>query len=299
MTLLNEPASFPTAMWVVARHLASAPGRRQTHDAVRAALRPGSLLPPDKADADKTFDNAVKTLQDLNLIALEDDRLTLRDDGRLKSPDDYPGYADLLRTRVLESHRNEGIAHEGDQGPKDLVRALACFLTLDAFTPVDEDAMADLLRRTLPEHISDPNFNDVRRNRFGYWAKALGFATGPLLQTPTKLTLQPDCAVAVQRAARMLWPAGARLAARDAIAALLEVLPVLPGGRYSLALDLKETSIDVSSALSFALFCGEERGWLKFDRRSDADDEVLLVDPDRANGTHRITHLDILEPLDG
>jgi hypothetical protein len=97
----------------------------------------------------------------------------------------------------------------------------------------------------------------------------------------------------------MLWPAGARLAARDAIAALLEALPVLPGGRYSVALDLKENSPDVSSALSFALFCGEERGWLKFDRRSDADDEALLVDPDRATGTHRITHLDILEPVNG
>ncbi|MFI7578000.1 protein DpdG [Micromonospora sp. NPDC049497] len=299
MTLLNEPASFPTAMWVVVRYLAASPGQRQSRGVARAALRPASLLPADKADGDKTFDNAVRTLLDLDMVAQDGDDIVLRDEGRIESTDDYEGFTDLLRSRVLESHRSEGVAQPGDQGPKDLVRALACFLTLDAFGAFDENALENLLREALPKHIGDPNFNDVRRNRFGYWSRALGFAAGPLLQTPSKLTLQPDCTVAVRRAARALWPSGARLAARDAIAGLLEALPVLPGGRYSLALDLRITSPDVSSALSFALFCGEEQGWLKFDRRSDADDEVLLVDPDRAAGTNRITHLEIMEPTDG
>ncbi|GAA3284006.1 hypothetical protein Dvina_01730 [Dactylosporangium vinaceum] len=299
MALLNEPASFPTAMWVVARYLATSPGRRQARDTAQAVLRPASLLPAGKAEGDKTFDNAVRTLQDLGVVAVDGDDLVLCDDNRLQSGDDYAGFTDLIRIGVLESHRNDGIAEPGDSGPRDLVRALACFLTLDAYSAYDEDVLEDLLRRTLPPHIGDPNFNDVRRNRFGYWSRALGFAAGPLLQTPSKLTLQPDCTTAVQRTARTLWPNGARLAARDAIASLTEALPVLPGGRYSAALQLKKTTPDVSSTLSFALFCGEQQGWLRFDSRSDADDEVLLVDPDRATSTYRITHLVILEPLNG
>lgn len=295
MTLLNEPASFPTAMWVVARYLATATSRRRSRDDLRAVLTPPNLL---QADGDKTLDYAVRTLQDLAVIAVDGEDVCLRADGHALSHRDYPGFIDLVRTRVLEAHRNEGIAEPGDQGSKDLVRALACFLTLDAFGAYDEDALEDLLRKALPAHIGDPNFNDVRRNRFGYWSKALGFAAGPLLQTPNKLTLQPDCTVAVRGAARALWPHGARLPARDVITSLLDALPVLPGGRYSSALGLTTAAPDVSSTLSFALFCGEEQGWLKFDSRSDADDEVLLVDPDRASGTQRITHL-VMEPLDG
>ncbi|MEU2661921.1 protein DpdG [Micromonospora sp. NPDC007220] len=299
MALLNEGASFPTAMWVLVRYLLVSPHRRRSRAVARAALQPASLLPAGKADGDKTFDYAVRMLRDLAIVAEDGDDLVLRDEVHLGSADSYQGFTDLLRNRVLEPHRNEGIAQPGDQGPKDLVRALACFLTLDAFRAFDEDALESLLREALPKHIPDPNFNDVRRNRFGYWSQALGFAAGPVLLTPTKLTLQPDCTPAVRRTARMLWPDGARLAARDAVTALLDALPVLPDGRYSLELELEKTAPDVSSALSFALFCGEEQGWLRFDRRSDADDEVLLVDPDRAAGTRRITHLEIMEPIDG
>jgi hypothetical protein len=293
MPLLNEPASFPTAMWIVARYLAASPRRRRSRDDVRAVLTPANLL---QTEGDPTLDNAVWTLQELAVVAVDGDDLCLQDDGLIQTHDDYPGFVDLVRIRALQAQRNERIAEPGDQGPQDLVRALACFLTLDAFVAYDEDALEDLLRKTLPPHI-DPNFNDVRRNRFGYWARSLGFAAGPLLQTPSKLTLQPDCTAAVRRAARALWPHGARLPARDVITALLDALPVLPGGRYSLALNLRQTAPDVSSTLSFALSCGEEQGWLKFDSRSDAEDEVLLVDPDRAAGTLRITHL-VLEPAD-
>lgn len=296
MTLLNEPASFPTAMWVVARYLVTSTNRRRSRDELRVALTPAHLL---DGDGDKTLDYAVRTLQDLAVIAVDGNDIALQDDGLIRSHHDYSGFTDLVRSRVLEAHRNQGIAEPGDQGPKDLVRALACFLTLDAYGAYGEDALEALLRNALPPHIGEPNFNDVRRNRFGYWSRALGFAAGPLLQTPSKLTLQPDCTAAVRRTAHTLWPRGTRLGAREVITGLLDALPVLPGGQYSLALGLKAPAQDVSSALSFALFCGEEQGWLKFDSRSDADDEVLLVDPDRADGTQRITHLIIQEPLDG
>ncbi|GFJ85005.1 hypothetical protein [Phytohabitans houttuyneae] len=94
------------------------------------------------------------------------------------------------------------------------------------------------------------------------------------------------------------WSPGTRLPARDAVAAVIDELPVLPGGRYSVALGLEADAPDVSATLSFALLCADEYGWLQLHRRSDADDEVLLVDPDQANGTRRVTHLDILEPID-
>jgi hypothetical protein len=302
MTLLNEPASFPIAMWIVARHLAASRGHSHPREIMRGMLSPQSLLPQDKRDADTTFDLAVRTLQDLEVVRIDDDNVSLSDAGSTLAADDFDAFSDLLRQQILQPERNVTIADSADQsGPKDLVRALSWFLTLDPFQRMSHDDVVQRQHGALAEHLGSPLVNDVRWNRFTYWAPALGLAAYPLIPPPDSRaqTLVPDCAKAVQRTVRKAWPPRTRLAARDAVTTIIEELPVLPDGRYSAALGLPNDATDVSASLSFALLCGDEYGWLKFDRRSDADDEVLLIDPDQASGVRAVTHVEILEPADG
>ncbi|SCF20986.1 hypothetical protein GA0070558_15118 [Micromonospora haikouensis] len=301
MTLLNDPASFPSPMWIVARYLAVNPGRPHSRDSLRAVLAPGSLLPVNKRGTDSTFDSAVRSLEDLGVVRVEADDVSLSEIGASLRPDDFATFSDLLRRQVLEPTRNAAIADSGDQsGPKDLVRALSWFLTLDPLVTMSHDDVVQRQRGALAEHLGNPFVNDVRWIRFTYWASALGLAAPPLLPPAGRAqTLVPDCAAAVFRTVRAKWPPGTRLAAREAVAGIVDELPVLPGGRYSLALGLPNEAADVSATLSFALLCGDEYGWLKLDRRSDADDEVLLVDPDRSNRTLRITHVEVQEAADG
>ncbi|GAA4472883.1 hypothetical protein GCM10023170_093230 [Phytohabitans houttuyneae] len=301
MPLLNDPASFPTAMWIVTRYLLGRPGRRLNRQTLKATVSPASLLPPGKHDNDTTFDYAVKTLIDLGIVAEDGEQFALTDVAKSLKPDDVAAFDDLLRRQALAPIRNENIADSANQtGPKDLVRALSWFLTLDPYTAKSHDDIVQEQRGAFTENLGTPLVNDFRWNRFTYWAPALGFVAPPLIppEGTRSQTLAPDCTTAVRRTMQAKWSPGTRLPARDAVAAVIDELPVLPGGRYSVALGLEADAPDVSATLSFALLCADEYGWLQLHRRSDADDEVLLVDPDQANGTRRVTHLDILEPID-
>lgn len=296
MVLLNDPASLPTPMWAVTRYLLTTTGDSAIAP-TRTILSPAALLPEEKANDDKTFIWAVETLRMLGLVATDGDSINLAQPVRQASPVDFTSFADLLRQRVLDPARIEGIADNGDQtGPRDLARALAWFLTLDPLVGYSFDEIEQRQIGAFPQEIGVPFVNDFRWGRFVYWAPMLGFAASPLLPGQGRsVRIAPDCTVAVRRTIRQLWNTGDHLAAGQAIAQLLEQLPVLPGGRLSAELGLSQQTTTVSSALSFALLCGHDHGWIRLETRSDAAHDVVLVDPDTATGTRRVTDLTVLE----
>ena len=134
-----------------------------------------------------TFNDAIGTLKDLALVTDEGDELRLSPAAQVLSPDDVAGFCDLLRRAVLGQAQNTGLDGSGDQtrtkdaGAKDLVRALAWFLTLDAFTPLGLDDVVQLQESAFPARLGNPIVNDVRWGLFVYWAPALGFAAQSLL----------------------------------------------------------------------------------------------------------------------
>jgi hypothetical protein len=295
MTMLNDPASLPSPMWAVARFLLTADGQCPAERA-RALLSPPSLLPDDERRAkDQTFNWAVRTLQDLGLVTLDDDLLSLAPVARGLFPGDLAGFSDLLRGAVLDPDRNADLSENDDQtGPKDLVRALAWFLTCGAFTPLGLGEVTQLQKGAFASGFPNPIVNDFRWNRFVYWAPALGFASRPPLDNERPgQRLVPDCTAAVRRTVLAAWGKGQRVDAADAVDRIIEELPVLPGGRYSRSLGLRRSSTDVASSLSFALLCGHDQDWISLGRRSDAARDVLLADPDTASGTRRVSEITI------
>jgi hypothetical protein len=281
-------------MWALTRFLLEVKGRYPTERA-RAMLCPPSLLPDERRARDETFNWAFRTLRDLGLLTVEGNDLSLSPSAQALSSSDLNGFSDLLRKEILDRDRNDGLNENDDQtGPKDLVRALAWFLTRDPLTPLDWYKVTQLQDNAFPSNLGKPFVNDFRWNRFVYWAPVLGFASRPLLDSGgSGQKLIPDCTAAVRRTVLAVWEKAQRVNAADAVDRIIRELPVLPGGRYSRSLGLGESYTNLSSSLSFALLCGQDQGWISLGRPSDAAGDILLVDPDQVSGTRRVGELTI------
>ncbi|MGH3400993.1 MAG: protein DpdG [Streptosporangiaceae bacterium] len=298
MALINVGASFPSYLWATVRFLLSADGQYPA-DQARELLCPATLMPNDTT----TFSDAVNTLKDLALITVDDGELRLSSAARGLSPDDAAGFSDLLRHAVLDQAQNAGLDGGGDQavtkdaGAKDLVRALAWFLTLDAFTPFGFEDVIQLQESAFPPRLGNPIVNDVRWGFFLYWAPALGLAAQSLLDRDLGRRLVPDCTVAVRRTVLAVWEKGERIDAADVIDRIINELPVLPGGLYSQMLGLPVPATDVASSLSSALLRGDH-DWISLEQRADAARDVFLTDPDAASGRRRVSEITITGSLD-
>ncbi|MGW3854087.1 protein DpdG [Micromonospora arida] len=293
VALINVESSLPRPLWALVRHLAGQPRKRQRFAETEAILSPPSLIP--EGDKQRTFERAARTAEEFGLVERTDDALALSAEARAVDGEDVEAFYDLLRRRVLNRVSAEILATDPSQTQgKDLLRSLCWFLTLDSqLNRVTANTFGIEQHNVLAEGLGNPLQNKERWNGFTYWAPALGFADAPLLPAGGARALVPDCTRAVRRTVRQQWRPSTRLGAQEFVDALLYALPVLPGGRFSVALGLKPALLDVAASLSFALQRGREEGWLILSAPADAGGGVQFSDPRAAGGVGRFTHVEI------
>lgn len=308
MPLINVSASRPIPMWTVVRLLAIQPGPISVSLA-KALLQPVSL--PSAGGTEDTFDRAITTLVDLGLVVNSGDYLTLCTRLTDLNPNDSATFFDQLRAAVLEPERNTQIADDDNQsGPKDLVRALCWLLSLEphrAVTGAEQDNgyFETLMKITIEAGHFSPNagkpiVNSIRWNLFTSWAPALGFAASDVIHSDGRAErLIPDCTAAVHRTILNRWRRGTQMSIRQLVDSIRADLPVLPGGRYSRELGLPSNPNEVDPALSFALLCGHDQGWIKLDHRSDAASSLGVADPDQASGARRVSDVTVQGDANG
>jgi hypothetical protein len=285
MALINQGASLPSYAWAATRLLIAAGGKLDG-DSARLMLTPPTLLRTGENDE---YDVAVKTLTDLGIVRQAGADIELIDQAWLLAPDDVTGFGSLLRRAALDPARNAGLAESDNlDGPKDLVRALAWFLTRDPAMPLDWDVVGNLQDGAFPSHLPPPFANGVRWGYFMFWAPALGFAARSLLHESGPDQLVPDCTVAVRDTVLSLWSPGQSVRPGELIDRVQAELPVLPGGRYSRALGLDAGVERTSPVLSNTLLTGAEVGWITLERASDASEVVLLTDAGASLGVSSI-----------
>ncbi|MBO3752586.1 hypothetical protein J5X84_41595 [Streptosporangiaceae bacterium NEAU-GS5] len=302
MTLILEEASLPAPMWAVTRALLFM-GKPLAMPDAKVLLSPPALF-AGGADSRSTFDYAVQSLAEYDILTTSSGSLSLTPAASEIRIDDYGAFCDLLRTAVLSGERNEGLgATREGRGPREFVRALCWFLCRD---PLDDPVSWTEVSRTQSQSGIvafpalpglSPFANGNRWNRFVYWALALGFAEFAVSGTQGQRII-PDCTRAVARSIRKRWPVGAQIDGHEVVATVLSELPVLPGGTYSRDLGLAQPD-RLSPALSFALLSATDRGWIELQQPSDAPRDIFAVDPDVAGGARRITYVVVREGLDG
>jgi len=280
-------------MWALVRHLAHQPRKQQRLAEAEAVLSPPAVA--GEPGQQSVFGKAVQTAEAFSLIERQDELLVLSAEAQAIGREDIEGFHDLLRQRVLDRVDAETLATDPSQTlGKDLLRALCWFLTLDSqLVNVNSKTFAIEQHNALAEDLGNPLRNETRWNLFTYWAPALGFAEAPLISASTARALVPDCTRAVRRVVQQQWQPGTQLGAGEFVAAILDALPVLPGGRFSRALKLEVGPLDVVPALSFALQRGREEGWLILSAPSDATGGVQFGDPRAPGGVGRFTHVEI------
>jgi hypothetical protein len=284
-------------MWALTRYLATSPRRCLPTAQVKGALSPPTLISGPDGDKEKTFEKALATCQEFGVIALDGDELRLVGPAAQLGIDDMDAFLDLLRTELLGRVAVEDVVNAPSQTEgKDLLRALCWFLAYESAEPSTRNTFSAGQQDSMPEHLGNPLRNGNRWDWFTYWAPALGFADAPLMNTESATALIPDCTRAVRRVTGGRWPPGTHLSAREFVNGLLDVLAVLPGGRYSTALGITGDPRAVSRPLSFALLCGAEQGWLTLSAPADAADGVQLADDGSPGRIQRVTHVDIGDP---
>lgn len=295
MALINTPASLPAPMWAVIRYLAAVK-KPVPVSMARSVLSPSSLHKDDKTDP--TFDNAVRTLMDYGAVIETNDKLALSGGWTDLTGSDPGEFADKMRRAIFAPERNDRLAEtDGQEGPRDLTRALCWFLTLDPMAPpLSFEDVEQQQRGALPARVGLPIRNDTRWGRFIYWGPMLGLAANALFPGEGRSQrLVVDCTAAVRKTVSSLWNPGQTIEAAEAVAALRKALPVLPGGVYSLTLGLPIVAENVDAALSFALLCGHDQGWIRLERKADAPRAMQVMDPGLTSGARRVTHVTVLE----
>ncbi|MGY4981431.1 protein DpdG [Streptomyces sp. 900105755] len=296
MALLLAESSIPPFMWAVVRLLAAERKPLPT-DRARALLAPPSLT---EGKENKTFDQALRSLRELQMVAVDEGRLSLAGHASDLDGTDFPSFSCALRQAVLAGELNACLADDaGQTGSRDLTRILVWFLSRD---PLDEPATWEIAQREqsidLNPEAGTASRNDTRWNRFVHWAPALGLAAAPLLSSSGKGPLLPDCTAAVKQSVQRLWAVGERVNAVDAARTLRSALPVLPGGDYANALGIPDPGAQSAGpALSYALLRGEDEGWLVLQQDADAQRVLTLHDPDRPS--HYVSDIVISEDQHG
>nr|WP_282097618.1 protein DpdG [Saccharomonospora xinjiangensis] len=260
-----------------------------------------ALVCPPGIDGEKVADSSLSTLVSLGLVSRGDGALTLAVEVK-PQPDSV---IDVLRKAILAPENNGGVGEDASQsGPRDLVRALCWYCTIDPTT--EALGWSEVQRRqanAIRAELGAPIINDTRWNPFCSWASVLGFCTPALTSATggsTAARLTSDCTTAVRRTMLSHWKAGESVEPEVVLRELRRALPVLPGGSYSLAVGLESPGTNhAGPALSFALLRGHDEKWLRLEQDDDAPSLLHLHDPDQPDYPRTFSSVTVLEETRG
>jgi hypothetical protein len=270
LALLNPSPvlATPEMMWL-AFHAIAEFGPLPEED-LHALLRPPGIRAPDeqKSGGPSAARVAVRHLRDLGLVEGGDGLTVAASAGK---PDSFVVFCTVLRAAVLSTATADAPLDEA--GANDVLRALAWLLAGD---PVGEPwTEGRAAQEAAPVGVA-VFVNPTRFNAFRFWCESLGLAERAVLPRGLRTALLPNPTRALRDFLVTTYAPGADVPASRLLDELRSAVPVLPGGATSRALGYPSGPREVDRATTYALECGQARGWLSLTRRADATDTVLL-----------------------
>jgi hypothetical protein len=257
-----QPDILPAMAEAIHRQLSDARGARLSDESLAATVVPKSLS--KGTIGDKYFADTLRELASIGAVQVTD--------GQVSLPDDVPGVRDpgamrdLVRSRAMIAEAEVDLWEKDDAGSllllgaRDLVRALAWFLSLDVLDgPYSYDKGSVPIGSLQEQHTGERLiFNKDRWHPFVRWARYLGFTRELSLYSGSgrsEQTLLPDPTDAVRAILPRCVPVGEWVPMSRAITALSEALPVLDRGKYRRSIHdhgAPEPAADCSPSLTLA-----------------------------------------------
>lgn len=306
MGLINVDDPLPGHMWATVRLLLSSKDR-----SVPAAVAQAYLAPPSLGDkAPQLFRKTSRLLTEFGLIDGTADLLRIAD-GEMDDvhTDDVTSFTHCLRRALFADTQNIElttlVGEVKQTGTLDLNRALCWFLSFDPYQGYElEREMGRAAKALRPEAGTKAITNVYRLPHFKSWAQFLGLAR-PAIFSGQKTTdddfqvrMAPDCTAAVRSVLRTSEQItkGVPIPASVLLSILRNAIPVIPGGRHSIAVGIAPPEPDYAGELlSYALLRGEDEKWLVLDRHSDAQHRIRVLDPDSPRSFKSVTQIMFVE----
>jgi hypothetical protein len=221
------------------RQLADARGGRLSEESLAATVVPAGLS--KGTIGEKYFGDTLRELASIGAVQVAD--------GQVSLPDGEPGLRevgamrDLVRSTAMVSEREVDLWEKDELGSlvllgaRDLIRALAWFLSLDVLAgPYSYDKGSAPISSLQEQHTGERLiFNRDRWHPFVRWARYLGFTRELSLYSGTGRSEQgllPDPTDALRTVLPRCVPIGEWVAVSAAITAVAEALPILDRGVY-------------------------------------------------------------------
>jgi hypothetical protein len=282
-----QPDIVPAMAEAIHRQLAAARGNRLAEESLAAAVVPDGLS--KGTIGEKYFGDTLRELATIGAVDVVDGHVALPEDEA--GARDERTMPDLVRSRAMLAEIDVDLWEKDEfgslalLGARDLVRALAWFLSLDVLAgPYLYDRGAAPVGSLQEQHTGERLiFNKDRWHPFVRWARYLGFAQELSLYGGTgrsEQALLPDPTVAVRAVLPTCIPGGEWVPVSAAIVAIAEALPVLDRGvhrRSILERGAPESSSDCSPSLTLAFERLVATGEIEFEVGAGDAEKVVFA----------------------
>ncbi|MGO9791892.1 MAG: protein DpdG [Solirubrobacteraceae bacterium] len=269
-----QPDILPAMAEAVHRQLRGAPGGRLTRETLQAWLLPKGI---ESQGGVKVFSDTLRELVAIGALEEEGGSVALPADvDGAREPGAMP---EVIRIKAMLAELETDLWEKDDQGAlvlvgaRDLVRAVAWFLSLDIEDgPFEFERTTPALSDLQEQHMDRerPIFNIERWRPFVRWTRYLGFSSDLTLNIRGQhvSALMPDPTAAIRSRLQSLLDRADWTPIGDVMAALASDLPVLDGGIYRQSIHAKGApvaNVDCSPSLSLAFKRLEAAGTLELD----------------------------------
>jgi hypothetical protein len=288
MSVLKTALANPSRMRGIFRYLLNTKGQRENKEVLERILSPDKLV-EDKSTPRPMFNAALRESIKCGLLVKEDEEIVINPD----LPEDARN--PLLGDNLLPDTLTHLFFASNLKDEEDFGRVCAWYLAQDIYDApgtekeveqlVSEQKVGEFLKMT-----SDRLFVQMDD-----WMRYLGFAWGHALKGKTVTV--PDPTAYLKRNIKNLFHEQQEILLTDFITRLAKKCPLFETGKFREEVEAeigRRQPNYLSTSTAFALFRLQDEGYIKLDRKSDADLMMLPKVNSQVDDDERISHIAIL-----
>ncbi|MBR8833658.1 MAG: hypothetical protein DSM106950_06370 [Stigonema ocellatum SAG 48.90 = DSM 106950] len=285
MSVLKEPLATPSRVRGVFRYLLQTKEKREKTEVLEKILSPDELVknaPSPRPMLRKTINEIVKA----GLLVKEDEEIAINPD--LPENARNPQFGDKLLPDTLA----ELFFASNNEDEEDFGRVCAWYLAQEIY---DAPGSWEEVERQVDRQKVGYFLKMSNNNLYGQmddWMCYMGFAWGHALGG--KRVTVPDPTAYLKRNVKPLFNEQKEIIVKDFITRLAKKCPLFETGQFREEVEAeigRRQPNYLSNSTAFALFRLQDEGYIKLERKSDADLMILPKVNSQVDDDSRISHI--------